>query len=304
MKLYISAADLYCKESGRIHTDQSRISVLKVMRPLQRQYPHHHLKDFTEGDLTAFCLSGSPAPTTVKKRRAHIRSAFEWFTWRGLIDENPAYDLLQTVRPGSGFVRLGNWLTEQQVSAIYKAFDTSSLIGRRDRLIFMFGVLTGLRLFELEAITWDSFTTGYEHVTIMGKGSKPAFVALPDQLRDALRAWRFEAPPFAKAVFPSGRPMDRSNWKPNNRRVLYWDMPLQASGIRNAVARAGDLIGVKLAPHDMRRTYAGIHEAQGADLKDIQLALRHEHLATTDTYLKKNPARAGQVTSAFQIQII
>jgi integrase len=313
MKLYISGAQLFCDEAGRIRTEQSRRSFMKIMRYLQREYPHHHLKDFTTDELTTFCLlkvterDGTvrePAPSTVTKRRAHIRSVFRWFLWKGLIEDDPAADLEWTVEPGSGGVtRLGNWLTATQVAAIYRAFDSTDQLARRDRLVFWFGVLTGLRLFELREITWDSFTPGYEHVKIKGKGNKLALIALPDQLRQSLKEWRFEAPPFAKAVFPSGRPSDRSNWKPRTT-TLYWDMPLQDSGLTYAVRRAGELIGLKLAPHDLRRTYAGIMEAQGNGLKDIQLALRHTHLTTTEKYLKKDPARAAQVTAAFGIQII
>jgi integrase/recombinase XerC len=84
---------------------------------------------------------------------------------------------------------------------------------------------------------------------------------------------------------------------------LVWDKPLGEAGLRYAIRGAGRKLGVRLNPHDLRRSYAGILEAQGSDLKDIQLALRHDHLATTDTYLRKNPARAGKVTGEFGLEL-
>jgi integrase len=45
-------------------------------------------------------------------------------------------------------------------------------------------------------------------------------------------------------------------------------------------------IGVpKLAPHDLRRTYAKLCRAAGDDLEQIQLLLGHASIAPTERYL-------------------
>ena len=303
MKLYIPAAKQYADESGNVRTVQSRISLMKVMRHLQSQFPAHHVRHFTAEDLTTFCLSKDPAPNTIRQRRAYVRSVFEWLAWKKLISDNPAIELKWTVKPGGGNVRLGTWLTEQQVGDIFRKFGDTQ-IDRRNRLIFLFGVMTGLRLFELAGIRWDTFSDDYRTVTIMGKGNKPAQVMLPAQLREALREWRKEAWFTATAVFPSVKEfMNFRSACPQRERVLLWEKPLGEDGLRYAIRGAGEKLGIKVNPHDLRRSYAGILEAQGADLKDIQLALRHDHLATTDRYLTNNPARAGKVTGDFGLEL-
>lgn len=305
MKLYVPAANLYVAESGNVRTKQSSVSFLKVMRLLQSQYPSHHIRHFTAENLTDFCLSRNPAPNTIRQRRAYIRSAFEWFAWKKMISDNPAIELKWSVKPGGGNVRLGTWLNEGQVAEIFRGFDDSEQIDRRNRLIFLFGVMTGLRLFELAGIQWKDFGDDYRTVTIVGKGNKPAKITLPDQLRQALREWRKEAWFTATAVFPSAKEFYdfHSRATPERKKVLLWEKPLGEAGIRFVIRDAGRRLGVKLNPHDLRRSFAGILQDKETNLKDIQLALRHDHLATTDTYLKMNPARAAKVTGGFELDL-
>jgi integrase/recombinase XerC len=304
MKLFISAAKLYAAESGRVRTEQSRISFLKVMRLLQSQFPAHHIRHFTEENLAEFCLSRNPAPNTIRQRRAYVRSSFEWFAWKNLISDNPAANLKMAAPTSGGNVRLGTWLDEGQVAEIYRQMGEGTPLDRRNRLIFLFGIMTGLRLFELAGIRWSSFDDNYRTVTILGKGNQPAQIMLPGQLRVALAEWRKEAWLGASAVFPSVKEfMNMRAACPQREQALVWDKPLGEAGLRYAIRGAGRKLGVRLNPHDLRRSYAGILEAQGSDLKDIQLALRHDHLATTDTYLRKNPARAGKVTGEFGLEL-
>ena len=57
-------------------------------------------------------------------------------------------------------------------------------------------------------------------------------------------------------------------------------------GIFEAVQRFGAEIGVaKLAPHDLRRTFAKLAHKGKAGLEQIQLSLGHASLMTTERYL-------------------
>ena len=57
-------------------------------------------------------------------------------------------------------------------------------------------------------------------------------------------------------------------------------------GISPVVQRFGAEIGVpKLAPHDLRRTFAKLAHKGKAGLEQIQLSLGHASLTTTERYL-------------------
>lgn len=308
MKLYPAAVRLYIAESGRVRTPTSEKTITKVLRSLQSEFPTNHLEDFTEQELTWFCLNrhdgkeGNPAPKTIAQRKAYICTTFEWFTFRKLIKHNPALTLKFTVKPGKGSVRHGQWLTEQDVQTIYRSFDASDEIERRNRLIFLFGVSTGLRLFEIAQLTWQHFTPDLKSIMFVGKGDKPAEVHLPSQVREELLAWKREAWQGATAVFPSVK--EKYNFRKGKReRVLNWDLPLGTDGMRYVIRKAGDQIGLRLNPHDLRRSYAGILEERGVSLKNIQGALRHEHLATTDKYLQSSPSRARVVAESLEFEL-
>ena len=47
----------------------------------------------------------------------------------------------------------------------------------------------------------------------------------------------------------------------------------------------GELIGVSIGPHDLRRTFGKLAHKGNAPLEQIQLALGHASLVTTERYL-------------------
>jgi integrase len=47
----------------------------------------------------------------------------------------------------------------------------------------------------------------------------------------------------------------------------------------------GERIGVKLAPHDLRRTFANLAYKGHAPLEQIQISLGHASIQTTERYL-------------------
>lgn len=304
--LYPTVAQAYVAEAGNIKTEHSQVSYKKVMRLLQSAFPHKGIADFTAEDLTTFCLSrydGNPgyaAPSTQKNRRAHIRSTFEWAVWKGYRKSNPALELKFTVKPGKGQVRQGVWLSKEQAVELLTVSKSDDLAEQRDRLVVMVGILTGLRRFELAALTWSSFSTDLTTLKLKGKGDKLATLGVPPELQAELKTWYRRRQAGGVAVFPSFR------WVMNpltgkRVRLVNWDKPLGEAGVGYAVGRVCKKAGVKLAPHDLRRSFCGMLEASGLNLKDIQGLMRHENIGTTDKYLAKNPARAIKAAQAFTL---
>ena len=80
--------------------------------------------------------------------------------------------------------------------------------------------------------------------------------------------------------------------------------PLTRELIRRVVNRHGATIGLDyLRPHDLRRTLAGILDARGLAVQDIQLVMRHQTLTATQAYLADNPLRVRRRMQSFVIRL-
>jgi integrase len=279
MKLHPDAARLYVAEAGRLRTPTSCRSFYKVTQLLQSQYPHKDVAQFTANDLTQFCLSRDVAPNTIKNRRAHVRALFEWLTYKQLVPKNVASDLRYTVVAGQHGVRNGNWLTEPQVAHLLRSVPDGQ-VGDRDRVLLLCGVLTGLRCHELAGLRWEAFNSTFTELTLIGKGQKLETIGVPRQLGDALTAWSARNVMGLPAVLPSFRQ------------------------VYNPIMNRREQIGVeRLAPHDLRRTFAGLLEEKGVPVTDIQRAMRHANVGITSGYLEKNPRRTVAVTAGFRLEL-
>ena len=61
--------------------------------------------------------------------------------------------------------------------------------------------------------------------------------------------------------------------------------PLGAQSIFETVAGYGDRIGVRITPHDLRRTFSKLAHQGRAPLEQIQITLGHASIQTTERYL-------------------
>jgi integrase/recombinase XerD len=151
----------------------------------------------------------------------------------------------------------------------------------------------------LASLTWDQFNSDFTELRVVVKGNKRLTLPIMEDLAEELRAWRRKAWIDARAVIPSIREaFDPGQLR--RRRSVNWDRSLGEAGIYAVVKKAGRKLGVELAPHDMRRTFAGWLEEQGLDLRLIQGLMGHENIATTAGYLERNPARLRRAVTGMR----
>jgi integrase len=255
-----------------------------------------HPAELTEGDLIGFCTAGHPANNTVYQRCTKAAAFLRWCHVTGIIDHNPAEHLrspaspLRTYRRTYGKVQAknpGRWLShEEAYFRLIPACTDGTLIGLRDEIVIRLGLL-GLRLSEIGSLTLDDLRH-LPTISWTGKGHKPrkatAGSAFCDVLDCYLRAYpdpRPSSPLLCRQVLGAARQGGprRLDWhhRAGNRTLFY---------VVNERAKAAGLGHV--APHDLRRTAAGIlHTATNADgahhfdLLDIQRVLGHSDPATT-----------------------
>lgn len=298
MKLYPEVFNEYADTSGRLRTKASRTSFRQVCSALQAQHPNQPIHKFTPEQLATFCVGERLAPKTIKHRRAVLQSVFGWAEWKGYIRTNPASSLKYTVSPGQHEVRPGNWLQESEVGIVLRSFG-DDMIGRRNRLIMLFGFMLGLRRAELARVRWSHLSPDMRQLHVTGKGQKPATLGVPVQLADELKAWQQEVPAGCDTIFPTIKNVGLVGAR---ETIVEWDKPLQGDGIYDVVRTAGERCEIKLAPHDMRRSFAGMLESKGVSITDTQRAMRHSNVGTTSVYLDKNPRRTVAVTEGLTIE--
>jgi len=73
--------------------------------------------------------------------------------------------------------------------------------------------------------------------------------------------------------------------RPVNKTGQLAGTSMTAQSIFEVVERYSTLLGIHVAPHDLRRTFAKLAHKGHAPLEQIQLSLGHASVQTTERYL-------------------
>ncbi len=181
--------------------------------------------------------------------------------------------------PSKRFPRaLVTFLTRQQVDALLAAPDQHTWIGRRDHVLLLFTVQTGLRLSEVTALVRDDvILNSGAHVRVFGKGRKERCTPLAKPTTAALKAWlREPARDGTDILFPSSR-----GTRLSADSVQY----LLKKHCASAAEQCRSLAEKHVTFHCLRHTTAMDLLQSGVDRSVIALWLGHESSETTQIYL-------------------
>jgi site-specific recombinase XerD len=227
---------------------------------------------------TAHLRDAGLSPATINQKLSAIRKLATEAADNGALDNQIANGIKAIKGMRREGTRTGNWLARQQAQKILHAPNTRTLKGLRDRAILALLIGCGLRRAEAINIAFKHIQQRdgrWVLVDLIGKRNKVRSVPMPNWTKQAIDEYASAANLTEGMVF---RPLNRGG------HLTREKMTEQA--IYNVVVGYAKALGFgKLAPHDLRRTFAKLAHQGGSTLDQIQLSLGHGSIQTTERYL-------------------
>jgi site-specific recombinase XerD len=234
----------------------SRLRARDVVRFVQRQVPHLHLK-------------------CAKLLTTALRSFLRYTHYRGDV----------TLDLAAAVPIVANWsmpsipraIGADQVGQLLASIDRGTTIGRRDYAILLLLARLGLRsgevaFLELDDIDWDA-----GQVSVRGKGGQRTALPLPTDVGEAIAAYLRHGRPrsIGRRVFLRSKAPIRG----------FLSQCAIGSIIEHALQRAG-IQAPTMGAHQFRHALATQMLRHGASLTEIGEVLRHRSVQTTTIYAK------------------
>jgi integrase/recombinase XerD len=285
-----SAADaLINVVTNRLHSDVSRRGYRTAMRQFLAWHTSAGGGPLSRALVQRYrvTLEGRKlAPSTINQHLSAIRALADECGESGLLDQPTAAAIGRVKGVPVRGVRAGNWLTRDQAEKLLAA-PPETLMGLRDRAILGLLIGYGLRRDELANLTLPHLQQRegrWVIVDIIGKGRRVRTVPVPGWAKALVDQWASVAGLSSGLVLSRFR---KGGW-------LVYETPvdgetraagMSADAIADVVTTYARPLGWDLAPHDLRRTFAKLARRGQAPLEQIQLALGHQNIQTTQRYL-------------------
>lgn len=216
---------------------------------------------------------------TRNARLAAIHSVFSYAAYRHPEHADVIARVLaiQTKNTHSTIV---TYLTDPEVDALLNGPNRATRTGRRDHVILLTLITTGLRVGELIALTQrDLHLTRPAHLRVHGKGRKDRITPLNPATATALRRWNAENPVNHEhnPVFTAQGATTAISTDAIAARIRVHTT--------TAAATCPTLLGKNVTPHTLRHTTAMRMLDAGIDITTIALWLGHESTESTQPYL-------------------
>lgn len=222
-------------------------------------------------------LSDEYIPRTIGRKISAVKSFYKYFVNSvKKIEINPFISVsLPKVEK-----TLPKFVYEDEVVEFLDNINTSTDLGKRDKLIFELLYGSGLRVSELCSIKLKDVSLDERRIMIHGKGSKDRIVPISKGAKDAYMDYLI----IARPVF-----LSRSkNLENDNLLLNFHGGSLTPRGVRDILNRVltETETFMKVTPHAFRHSFATHLLNNGMDVRLVQELLGHENLSTTQIYTK------------------
>lgn len=213
------------------------------------------------------------ARTSVARKISSLRSFYKFLMREKLVTKNP---FAQVSIPKTE-KRLPDFFYEEEISALFEACDTDTLIGQRNRVILEILYATGIRVSECCNLRMGDIDMFMSTLLVHGKGQKDRYVPFGSFAHDALERY-----------IHHGRSEIMNSHNKNHDFLLvnFRGGPLTTRGLRevlNCIIEKSSLNG-KIHPHMLRHSFATHLLNNGADMRTVQELLGHAFLSSTQIY--------------------
>ncbi len=174
-------------------------------------------------------------------------------------------------------MRTGNWFTLADAQALLNAPDPRTLKGLRDRALLGLLLGTSLRRSEVAGLMIEQVQQRdgrWVIVDLAGKRNKVRTVPMSSWCKAAIDAWTAALGSTSGRLF---RPVNKGDRLAGDRII--------AQSVYVTIKTHAKDLGLRIAAHDTRRTFAKLAHKGGAATEQIQLTLGHQSPATTERYL-------------------
>lgn len=228
-------------------------------------------------------VAGGMSPGNVNFRLAALRRMFREAEANGLISEQAARSAAAVEGICSPGRSVGVWLSRGQAEALLNALPRRTLANKRDFAMVCVFLSAGLRRSEMASLTVQHFQQvegRWAILGIVGKRNRTRDVPITAWAKTAVDDWLAASGIESGIVF---RPVNKSDHLSGASMT-----PEAIRKTLDRVVRQANRAGAglpEIAAHDLRRTFAQLARTGGAPIEQIQKALGHASIRTTEIYL-------------------
>jgi integrase/recombinase XerD len=197
---------------------------------------------------------------TIRTRLVALSGFFKWCVVRDLKSRNP----MTGIRAPRVLRTQPRCLKSGQVTATL-----ASAADDRERLVVLLMAQEALRAGEVARLVLGDVDTLERTILVHGKGGHERIVPISDE------TWSLLTRMHPRWI--AGMPAIPNRVRPG--------VTLKPATIGSIVSEALHRAGVNASGHALRHTAANDMHERGADLRDLQVALGHQSIATTQIYL-------------------
>jgi len=217
------------------------------------------------------------APPSVNIRLSAIRRLAAEAADNGLMPPELAAGILRIKGARYRGAKIGTWLSPEQAVKLLSLPDRSSTKGRRDCALLSLLVGSGARRSELSDLSFGHLQMRdgrWVIADLLGKHGRIRTIPIPDWVKHAIDEWS------SCTGVHEGYVLRRVNKAGHVSRDR-----LTPESVYKIVQHYAGLLGLRIVPHDLRRTHAKLAHKGGAALEQIRFALGHASVRTTEIYL-------------------
>jgi site-specific recombinase XerD len=260
-----------------VHTRRAYAHALDAFHAWHRSDEHGPFSPMVVQQYREELKHQARASSTINVQLAALRKLASEAAENGLLPPEVAAGITKVRGVRQAGVRTANWLTRDQTEQLLRLPDVSRAKGRRDQALLALFVGCGLRRSELAVLSVEHIQQRggrWLIVDLIGKGQRVRSVPMPSWAKAAVDRWT------EPAGIVEGRILRAIN---KADRIVGDRMTPQS--IFEIVERYSHTLGVPVAPHDLRRTFAKLAHCGQAPVEQIQFSLGHASLQTTERYL-------------------